>query len=259
MLKLRLLVFALVVVGSAGAQADESARLFQYSTINALLHGLYEGDLTIGELARHGDFGLGTLNRIDGELVAADGDFYQVRTDGRAYPLAPEAKTPFAVVTRFTADRTLPVEGGRDLAAFKARLDGLLQAPNYFTAIRVDGRFAHLVVRSVPKQTPPFRPLAEIIGKQVKFELTDVTGTLVGIRTPDYMAGLNVPGYHFHFLTADRARGGHVLALTTGSGTVAIDEIAVFEMQLPRSAEFAKIDLSGARADEIDKVEKVKD
>jgi acetolactate decarboxylase len=248
-----LLAAALVLRAQPGAAGD---RVFQYSTINALLAGLYDGDLSFGALAKEGDFGLGTLNRLDGEMVALDGAFYQVRTDGHAYLVPETALTPFAVMTRFAADRTVPLPAGLDLKGLTAYLDGLIQNPNHLYAVRIDGVFPALTVRSVPAQTSPYRKLAQVIEDQVEFHLKDAEGTLVAFRTPSFLAGLNVPGYHLHFLSKDRSRGGHVLGLETGSGTIALDEIADLEMRLPKLPAFAAADLAGARAVEIGKVEK---
>lgn len=49
--------------------ADFSPELFQYSTLEALLGGVYDGEVTVGELLTHGDFGLGTFNSLDGEMI----------------------------------------------------------------------------------------------------------------------------------------------------------------------------------------------
>ncbi len=56
--------------------------LFQASTIGALLDGAFDGDLSFAELAEHGDLGLGTLNRLDGEMIALDGEFFRADVDG---------------------------------------------------------------------------------------------------------------------------------------------------------------------------------
>src|SRR6478752_2893720 len=75
--------------------------LFQASTIGALLDGAYDGDLTFAELAEHGDLGLGTVNALDGEMIAVDGEFLRVDAAGDVHPVAAEERTPFAVVTWF--------------------------------------------------------------------------------------------------------------------------------------------------------------
>jgi acetolactate decarboxylase len=253
-----LVVLGFVLSPCLAAAADDAEGLYQYSTINALLGGLYDGDLTIAELAEHGDTGLGTVNGVDGELIAADGVFYTVRGDGRAYPLESGEKTPFAVVTRFDSDRQAPLPGGLDFSGLNAHLDGLMVGgENYFQAIRIDGTFPRLTVRSEPKQIPPYRPLAEVIKEQqVVFELSDVQGTLIGFRVPDYAAAFNVPGYHFHFLSGDRRRGGHVLDIETDEGTIRIDEIRSVTVALPDVPGFAHMNLAGAREKDLHAVEK---
>ncbi|HEX5982588.1 MAG TPA: acetolactate decarboxylase, partial [Solirubrobacterales bacterium] len=186
--------------------------LFQASTIGALLDGAFEGDLSFAELAEHGDLGLGTLDHLDGEMVAIDGEFFRADVDGRLTRIAPEERTPFAVVTRFepTVDEQLPAEelSHEDLLA---RIDALVPAGASSCAVRLDGRFGLVRARSVPRQEPPYRPLTEVVAEQHVFELRDVEGTMVGFRFPAYAEGIEVGGYHLHFAGADRGRGGHVL------------------------------------------------
>ncbi len=80
------------------AQHPESV-LYQTSLMSALLSGVYEGSTTIADLLKHGDFGLGTFNELDGELIAFSSQVYQLRADGSARKAQPEQKTPFAVMT----------------------------------------------------------------------------------------------------------------------------------------------------------------
>lgn len=186
--------------------------LFQASTIGALLEGAFEGDLSFAELAEHGDLGLGTLNHLDGEMIAIDGEFFRADLDGRTTPVAPAERTPFAVVTAFepTVDERL---GDEEISheALLSRLDELVPADASSCAVRLDGRFELVRARSVPRQAPPYRPLTEVVADQHVFELRDVEGTMLGFRFPAYAEGIEVGGYHLHFISADRGRGGHVL------------------------------------------------
>jgi acetolactate decarboxylase len=102
-LKLRfVLSICLILVLSAGSlRAATSHQIFQFSTLQALMGGVYDGDLTYTELARHGDFGIGTFNALDGEMIGLDGKFFQIRSDGRVSPVAGDMRTPFAEVTFF--------------------------------------------------------------------------------------------------------------------------------------------------------------
>jgi len=236
--------------------SDRDDALFQYSTINALLNGFFDGDLSLGVLSTEGNFGIGTFNHLDGEMIALEGEFFQIKIDGIAYPVDPDLHTPFAVVTHLDVDRQAVLPKGLDYSGLKATLNRLIPNRNHYYAFRIKGRFQTISVRSVPAQTPPYRPLAEVVEEQAKFHYEDVEGFLIGFYTPDYMSGLNVPGYHFHFLNADRTRGGHVLALKTESGAIEIDEMSELVMRLPESAAFADLELTGARKEALDKVEK---
>src|SRR5215208_6195635 len=144
----------------------ESHVLFQASTIGALLDGAFDGDLSFAELAEHGDLGLGTLNRLDGEMIALDGEFFRADVDGAVTSIAPNAKTPFAVVTRFEPEVDERLEGEMSHEELLARLDALTPAGASSCAIRLDGRFELVRARSVPAQNPPYRPLAEVVADQ---------------------------------------------------------------------------------------------
>ena len=214
--------------------------LFQASTIGALLDGAFEGDLSFAELARHGDLGLGTLNHLDGEMVAVDGEFFRADVDGRISRIEPEERTPFAVVTRFepTVEERLPDEeiSHDDLLA---RLDALVPADASSCAVRLDGRFDLVRARSVPRQEPPYRPLTEVVADQHVFELTDVEGAMVGFRFPAYAEGIEVGGYHLHFISADRTRGGHVLGSRSRGVRARLDPSNDLHVELPPQIELA--------------------
>src|SRR4249919_1850257 len=160
--------------------------LFQASTIGALLEGAYEGDVTFAELAEHGDLGLGTLNGLDGEMIALDGSFYRAGVDGSVGEVDPGERTPFAVVTRFEPAIEAELSGPLAHEALLAELDVLIPDGAASCAIRIDGRFELVRARSVPRQWPPYRPLTEVVAEQRVFELRDAVGTMVGFRFPAY-------------------------------------------------------------------------
>jgi acetolactate decarboxylase len=224
--------------------------LFQASTIGALLDGAYEGDLSFAELAEHGDLGLGTLNRLDGEMIALDGRFYRADLDGRMSEIDPGTRTPFAVVVFFspTVDVTIG-SAGDALEAIERRRPS--EAPAF--AVRLDGAFELVRARSVPRQSPPYRPLAEVAAEQNVFELADVSGTLVGFCFPDYGQGLEVTGYHLHFIDEDRQRGGHVLHCRVRSGRLRIDPSSGWRLELPPGVELDPGHVDGEALDRIER------
>jgi acetolactate decarboxylase len=230
--------------------------LFQTSTIDALLDGNYDGDVSFAELQEHGDFGLGTLDALDGEMIAFDGNFYQIRADGRVYPIDGETNTPFAVVTVFEPQSSQTLDRMTDLASLCTRVDRLVGDASVCCSVRVDGRFEHVKTRSVPCQRKPYPPLVDVVRKQPVFELADVQGTLVGFRFPDYAQGLNVAGYHFHFITADRSAGGHVLQCRITSGELRIDHEADLRVELPSGVSLPVPDQTAAKRETLDRIER---
>ena len=56
------------------------------------------------ELKKHGDFGIGTFDALDGEMIVLDGVVYQAKADGHIYQAADNLTTPFATVTYFDSD-----------------------------------------------------------------------------------------------------------------------------------------------------------
>jgi acetolactate decarboxylase len=218
--------------------------------------GVYGGDLTYQELARHGDFGLGTFDALDGEMIALDGAFYQIKADGRVYPVTGAMTTPFAAVTFFKASRTHMIELPLNYPQLLDYVDRLLPGPNLPCAIRIEGRFPTVKTRSIPRQQKPYLPLAQAAKKQVVFELANVKGVIVAFRYPAYLAGVNMPGYHCHFITADRRAGGHLLDCRVEGATVAVDALPNFFLRLPNSQEFLKLDLTEDRRHELEKVER---
>jgi acetolactate decarboxylase len=226
-----------LVVLTAGALPARAGEAYQVATISSLLAGGYDGDTTVDEMLRHGDFGLGTFNGVDGEMMVLDGRVYRGTTDGRAHLVAGSERTPFAVVVEFHPQGSMPVAGGQSLEQLQAALDALPYSASRALAVRIDGQFQSIQVRSEPKQIPPYRPLAEVIReKQVVHTLTEVDGTLIGFRFPAATSSVNVAGWHFHFLTSDKTRGGHVLTLSSGAGRALVQEISDLRIRLPAQA-----------------------
>jgi len=217
--------------------------LFQASTIGALLDGAYEGDVSFGELAEHGDLGLGTLNSLDGEMIAVDGSFYRADTEGVVNEVDHRVRTPFAVLTWFTPTHELSVEGPVSHAQLLATLDEHLPDGTVACAVRIDALFEFVHARSVPRQKRPYRALAEVVADQQVFDLAEVEGSMVGFRFPEYSEGIEVSGYHLHFITADRTRGGHVLDCRPRRVVARIDTSTDLHVELPPG-----VDLSSPQA-----------
>jgi acetolactate decarboxylase len=222
-----------------------AGEVYQFSTISALLDGVYDGDATVADLLRHGDFGLGTFNHLDGEMVILDGVCYRLRADGTAGRAAPTDQTPFAAVTRFHSDLEVPIRARTGRAEVIAAIDRQIQSPNLIYAVRITGHFAELHTRTVMEQKPPYPPLTEATEDQAETVFTDVSGTVVGFRTPDFEQGISVAGYHLHFLNDDRTGGGHILDFTLERGAVSVSGASQLHLSLPTSGPFLEAQLAG--------------
>jgi acetolactate decarboxylase len=223
----------------SGSSDHRVGELYQTSLMSALMAGIYEGEATYGEIRKHGDFGLGTFNDLDGEMVGFDGTFYQLRSDGSARPVTADQKTPFAVVTFFRPEQELDVIQPMTKSDLLAMIERATDA-NLFNAVRVDGIFDEVHTRTVQRQSRPFPPLTEAAKHQAEKVFTNVGGTLAGFRSPAYAQGIGVAGFHLHFLRQDKQAGGHALDYRLRAGKVRICTVHDLRVELPTTAEFLK-------------------
>jgi acetolactate decarboxylase len=236
------IVPALVAHQSTPESTARPGELYQFSLMNALAEGVYEGSVTYGAVRQHGDFGLGTFNELDGEMVGFDGQFYQLRSDGSARLVDPEQKTPFAIVTFFQPTLTREVKGPMTKVELQKWIESLTEG-NYFQAIKVDGQFAKMTTRTVSRQRKPYPKLSEAASGQQTLELTNVAGTLAGFRSPGYARGIGVSGFHLHFLKEDRQGGGHALDYVLTEGCLSIASELNLHIELPQTGEFEQANL----------------
>jgi acetolactate decarboxylase len=217
--------------------------LFQVSTSAALVEGLYQGAVQVSRLLRHGDFGLGTFIDLDGEMVVLEGVCYRVASDGVVMNVEGDRLIPYAVVTRFSAEFAKPSQQVNSFSELVAVCDDLRSSQNAFYAFRVEGKFSFVKTR-VMKAVPHGTGLKAASSGQEEFTFKDQEGTLVGLWSPGFAGSFSVPGYHFHFLSKDRKRGGHVLECRAVDVTVGGCAMHEMHVSLPETAEFLKADLS---------------
>jgi len=231
--KFTLLIVLLVLFFVGSSCTYDKDVLFQYSILNSLYAGNYDGKIGFDTLGKKGNFGIGTFDKLDGEMIYLNGTFYQVKSDGKVYSVKKSAKCPFAQVSFFSPQISFAVPSKMSISNLIAFIGSKIASKNLFYAVKITGEFEYVKARSVPPQEKPYPPLTEVIKNQSIFELKDLKGTLVGYRYPDYIGGINSPGYHFHFLDDSKTSGGHVLDLTIKSGTVFIDGTNKLYMELP--------------------------
>jgi acetolactate decarboxylase len=216
--------------------------LTQVSTLDALLQGLYNGSYTVGQLKRYGDFGLGTYEGLDGEMIVVDGRFYHMRSNGLLSQAPDDEVAPFAVLTRFQPETQFTARQV-SMADLSTLVDTLLPSKNYFYAIRIHGTFTALTTRAIPLQFLPYPPLSQLIPIQSVFSYPNSVGTLVDIRSPAFVSGINQVAHHFHYVSDDLKAGGHVLSFTAGEVTISIQTLRAFQVLLPGDELFQKATL----------------
>ena len=228
--------------------------MYQISTSSALVEGVDEGAVSSRTLLEHGDFGLGTFENFDGEMVIIDGAIYQVRGDGSVTHRKDDFRIPFAIVVRFQEDEELESGAISCLKDIERACDSHRESGNLFYALRLDGHFDNIHARAVGRLSPGTR-LVDAAKEQSEFHFSNIEGTLVGFWSPRYSSSFNVPGYHFHFISNDRAKGGHVLECSASALRVGLQMLFEYDVRLPDTPSFLTADLSNDPAVALAKVE----
>jgi len=231
------------------------SRIYLSAPVNALVEGIYEQNVPLSEVQKHGDLGLGTFNDLDGEMVMLDGRIFRVDADGGVGPVSAQTLTPFACAAFFRPVSHEVSVGELAYPEFLDWLTKLMPSPNIFYAFRIEGEFSAVRTRSVPKQAN-YRPLVEVAREQPEFHFNDVKGTLAGFFTPAFMASLNVPGLHLHFLSQDLKKGGHLLECGVKRVCAEIQFLYTLELALPCSADYLTWDFQRDIRRDLDKAEK---
>lgn len=232
--------------------------LYQVSLLQGLTNGDYYGSITVGELKQHGDTGIGTFNRLNGELVLLDGEVYRVNGNGSVEVVSDEETIPFSVVSFLDVDASINLHEISDFHALHNDLNQIVmkRGMNRFHMIRIDGMFRKITVRSVYAQEEPYKKLTEVLEcDQTFFTYDNIEGTMVGLYCPPYMSALNAVGWHLHFISGDKTKGGHVLGVNISDAVLTWDDINGFELRLPNNKLFTGFDLTIDQSEDIKKVE----
>ncbi|MDS7927959.1 acetolactate decarboxylase [Acinetobacter sp. V91_7] len=235
-------------VGKAHNTIAPDNHLYQYGIADAFIEGLYKGSKSIGEIKEHGNFGLGAPDLLDGELILVDGKFYQTTSTGQTHIVSDEFKTPFSFVTFFKPDQSFSISQQMSQEQFFDFINNKLRSLNKMYAIKITGKFKSIRTRAFPpvnaQQAPYFTPLYNMMDKQVELNYENTSGTLVGYRLPEFLNGINIGGYHFHFLSQDQKQGGHVLGFDGSNLKIELAELKKFDLETPQDQDFQKFNFS---------------
>ncbi len=222
-----------------------TVKLTQFGLASAFLLGLYDDKFTFKMLAEQGDFGHGTFNAIDGEMIAIDGTFYRADVDGNITIVNPEQRTPIAKMTHFKPDDIFQLQDIVDYASFQNQITNHFHKKNTIYAIRVDATFQSLLARSESAQIKPYESINISIPKlQRSFLLENTQGSLIGYFVPDVYKSIVLSGFHFHYINDNRTKGGHVFDFKFNKGTVSLQYCTELSVILPLSTQFDQMNLN---------------
>lgn len=240
---------------------DKGSTLYQVSLLQALTYGDYSGSVLVGELKEHGNTGIGTFDGLNGELIMLNGKVYRALGNGSVEVVSNDETTPFAAVAHMNVHSFKKLNELPNYDSLNDELNKLVKenGKNRFYMICIDGLFREINVRSVPKQKEPYKRLVDVLEEQQTFfDYENIEGTMVGLYCPPYMSHLNATGWHMHFISKDKTKGGHVLGVNIADATLNLCGIDSFELKLPQTKKFNSFDFTVDQSKDIEKVEKNK-
>ncbi len=218
--------------------------MLQISTVTGLVRGLFYPVTTVGWMRQNGNIGVGAFEGMDGELLILDGTAYNAMYSGKVVAVEDNSPIVYGAVAQLSADRTESLQNIASFVQLQKNLDQFLPNKNIFYVFKVQARFNYLKVRSTPKQQPPYTGLADVVKNQSIFEFKDIKGTLIGFHCPAYIQGVYAPGFHLHFISDDRQKGGHVLEANVAELTAQIGYLTQMYLVLPDNEATRKMDMS---------------
>ena len=237
-------------------------KMYQVSTLQALMLGYSKAVVSVSELLDHGNIGLGTFTDVDGEMIVLDGSCYRAMENGDIAAAESDRGVPFSTVCDMKESTHIAFGFNGNIEALKTELNNIIDSHfglNSMHMARIDGTFELVDARSESGYESVHVDLKTILGKTQKaFQFENITGTLVCVYFPDYMDGINASGWHLHFISDDRKHGGHVFDIIMKSGKGQISKINSIELKLPDEPIFDTYTLKQASEEAIKAVEQGK-
>ena len=218
-------------------------KLYQVSTLNALMLGDYKGSCKVKDLLKVADTGIGTYDGLNGEAIFLNGVAYDGLATGEVVVMKDSDSLPFATVAKFDESVKAHDISFSSIAEFKEKMNEYTKnGKNYFYMLKIEGTF-NVRVRSCFKQEQPYEPLYKVAKDQREYEYHNEEGYVIGIYSPDYVEGMNLPGWHIHFLDKNHTKGGHILEVSTENAKMKINLLDEWDVIMPHDNEFASWNL----------------
>ena len=153
------------------------AVMYQVSTLQALALGYTRAVITVGELKKHGDIGLGTFEDVNGEMIFIDGMCCRATEDGTAVTADDEMGVPFSSVSFMNDERVFAMEPVSDINTLKDLLTLRIEEGfglNSMHIVRIDGYFLRVDARSEAPYRSQHVTLKDVLSKtQRDFRFTN--------------------------------------------------------------------------------------
>ena len=242
---------------AAPAPVKNRETIYQIALLQSLAMGYFDGSISVKDLKTHGDTGIGTFEGLDGEMIVLDGVVYRANQDLKINVVKDDVLVPFSNVTFFEKDFSVKLADVRDKEAFEKILNEQVNkhGRNSFYMVKVSGTFNEILIRSEKGCKEPYPTLVEALKTQKEITPKNISGTIVGLYCPDFMSSLNSTGWHFHFISADKKIGGHVLDLNLKSGEAQLDKTDGFKLDLPKKENFHALNFKTNMTEDIRKAE----
>ena len=242
---------------AAPAPVKNRETIYQIALLQSLAMGYFDGSISVKDLKTHGDTGIGTFEGLDGEMIVLDGVVYRANQDLKINVVKDDVLVPFSNVTFFEKDFSVKLADVRDKEAFEKILNEQVNkhGRNSFYMVKVSGTFNEILIRSEKGCKEPYPTLVEALKTQKEITPKNISGTIVGLYCPDFMSSLNSTGWHFHFVSADKKIGGHVLDLNLKSGEAQLDKTDGFKLDLPKKENFHALNFKTNMTEDIRKAE----
>ena len=218
--------------------------VYQISTYGALFEGVLDGFISLKELRTIGDFGIGGITGLDGEILLLDGNFYHIKEDGTAGAADEAMMSSKMLISFFKADKSIWLDRPMKYQNFQGYLESLLPTKNIMYAVKIVAHFKYIKTKCFPKQIKPYPNIITIAPLKKIHELKNVKGILAGYVMPEHLNEIFGAKFHFHYLSTDKRFGGHLLDFELFNGTVEIDGNHNLKLILPHSTDYYKADLT---------------
>ena len=170
---------------------------------------------------------------------------------------------PFASVAPMTSPLEYAIGSAENIDELKKLLTLKIEEGfglNSMHVIRIDGSFSRISARSEKGTHAHHVTLKDALSvTQKSFVFENVKGSLVCVYYPDYMDGINAAGWHLHFISDDRTKGGHVFELSMEQGTAKAARLTAIEIAFPSDPAFDTYALKDLPDSDIKTVEQGKE